>query len=96
MSAFILLRSIRKKSSAPAKMSTSVVMITSFDCKSYLFQRRPLCLTSSQTRKPMPPKMMSSIIVMLTSASSEYDTREENGSLTPMRSKPALQKAETE
>ena len=51
---------------------------------------------SSQTRKPMPPRMMSSIIVMLTSASSEYDTSEEKGSLTPMRSKPALQKADTE
>ena len=96
MSAFMRLRSMKKKSTAPPSISDAVDTSTSLVWRSYRRQCRPLSRMSSQTRKPMPPRTMSSIIVMLTSASSEYDTSEEKGAFTPMRSKPALQKAETE
>ena len=76
MSAFMRFRSRKKKSTAPPKVSTALVTMTSLVWSSQRRKRSPLRLRSSQTRKPMPPIVISAMMVPQTSQSSEYAVRE--------------------
>ena len=61
------------------------------------FRMRNLCLlTSSHVRNPIPPTMIRVIMTRLISGCPENEVSDENGSRIPMRSNPALQKADTE
>ena len=71
MPTFMRLRSIIKKSAAPPKVSMAEVMSTSLVCRHQRCACSPHLRMSSQTRKPMPPIVMSAMIVMLTRASPE-------------------------
>lgn len=55
-----------------------------------------LVLTSFHMVKPIPPMMISSIIVILTNGSSAYFVNDEYSSFMPIKSKPALQNADIE
>lgn len=46
--------------------------------------------------KPIPPMMISSIIVILTNGSATYFVNDEYSSFMPIKSKPALQNADIE
>ena len=67
-----------------------------FDCTLYFLRCIPFVLISSHVRNPIPPTTINTTIVTLTSTLELYEVREENFPLTPIRSKPALQKADIE
>ena len=70
--------------------------ITSLLCKEYFLKFSFLLLILSHTANPSPPITIRLIIVTLTSTFELYEVSEEKLSLNPIRSKPALQKAEIE
>ena len=51
---------------------------------------------SCQVIKPKPPRRIRLIMLMFTTGFPTYSVREEKGSLKPIKSKPTLQKADTE
>ena len=71
MPTFMRSRSMKKKSAAPPKVRMAEVMSTSLVCRLQRRTRRAQLRMSSHTRKPMPPMVMSAMMVMLTSASPE-------------------------
>ena len=77
------------------KTSISVVDITILACSEYLLSLSFLVLTSFHTVKPIPPMMISSMIVIFTNGSAAYFVNDEYSSFMPIKSKPALQNAET-
>ena len=59
-------------------------------------KRKRWVAMSCQVRKPSPPTTISNMTATFNSGSPTKPVREEKGACTPIRSKPALQKAETE
>lgn len=86
----------KKNQAAGAAISTAVVTRITLLCIRYRLKWSRFLFTSSQVRKPMPPTMMSAMIVRLITGWDAYVVREEKGDRIPIRSKPALQKAEME
>ena len=65
-------------------------------CIRYLLIWCLFVLISSQVRKPMPPMMISAMTAMLITGLAMKYVRDEYSLFTPIRSNPALQKAEME
>ena len=88
-----------KRKNSPVGRSTSTALESSTTREwSWILEKRKRQVTrSSQTKKPRPPTRISAMTTKLTSGSARNSSSEENGPETvPIRSKPALQKAETE
>jgi len=96
MPAMVLFFSKIYKNSPPPKTSISVVDITILAWSEYLLSLNFLVLTSFHMVKPIPPMMISSIIVILTNGSAAYFVNDEYSSFMPIKSKPALQNADIE
>ena len=88
--------SAKKKNTAGRRSSSPEVTRTTLVCKRYFLKQSLYFTISSQVRNPMPPVIMSSIRMTLTYIFPPKLVMEEKGSRTPIRSKPALQKADTE
>ena len=86
----------KKNHKKGSRTSRAEVVSTILLCIRYCLKRMPWSFTSFHTRKPMPPTVIKRITVTLTRTLPENPVREENGPRIPIRSKPALQKAETE
>ena len=66
-------------------------------CRRYFLKWNFFVQTSSQVKNPIPPSKMSSMIITFTGTFPAYPVRDTNRlSVVPSRSKPPLQKADTE
>ena len=92
----IFANSKKKKYSAGRKIRIPVTVSTVFVCMVQKRKRNRFFRRSSQTEKPRPPTTIRSMIVTLTTGLATYQHSEEYGSRCPIRSKPPLQKADTE
>ena len=70
----------KKNQAAGAAISTAVVTRITLLCIRYRLKWSRFLFTSSQVRKPMPPTMMSAMIVRLITGWDAYVVREEKGS----------------
>ncbi len=91
----VQLYSKRKKRAIPQSSKTAVEQKTSFECTESVLILNFLSLRSCQTIKPIPPKTIRAEIVKIITGSLLTVVSEDDGENIPIKSKPALQKAET-
>ena len=81
---------------AGSRSRAAVITRMAFVCILYLLNFRPWSMKSFQVKNPMPPRMISREMVRVTTGLAAKPVREEYSPCSPIRSNPALQKAETE
>jgi len=90
------LPSVIRNTIAEPIININVVDNITFVCNECFRHLKPLLIISFQTIKPIPPTTIKIIITTLTKTSPANGASDEYGPKTPIKSNPALQKAEIE